>query len=59
MTRLARIGVIGVALLAVAWFGVSWAVLHSPVMDAVGEALGGVLLILVLLSALGALRRSR
>lgn len=59
MTRLALIGLIGVGVLAVAWFGVSWAVLHSPVVDAVGEALGGVLLILVLASAVGAVRGTR
>jgi len=59
MTRLALIGLITLALLAVAWFGVSWAVFNSPVVDAVGEAVGGALLLGVLASAFGAVRGNR
>lgn len=45
--------------LALAWFLVSWAMLDSPVVDAVGETLGGVMLVLVVVSVVGAVRRGR
>ncbi len=54
-------GLVAVAIgaLAVVWFATSWLVLGSPVVDAAGEAAGGVLALLVLVSTVGALRRSR
>ena len=51
--------VAGIAGAALVWFAVSWVVLDSPAVDAAGEAAGGVLALLVVVSAVGALRRSR
>jgi hypothetical protein len=52
---LAVVGILGLALI---WFAVSWLALDSPVVDAAGEAAGGVLAVLVVVSVVGALRRS-
>jgi hypothetical protein len=49
----------GILVLSGGWFGVSWRVLGSPVVDAVGEAAGGVVAVLVLVSVVGAVRHSR
>jgi hypothetical protein len=38
---------------------VSWKVLDAPLVDAIGEALGGVLAILVIVSVIGEVRKSR
>ncbi len=59
LSRLAAAGVASTIALTVGWFLVSWVVLNSPVVDALGEALGGVALVLVLVSIFGALLRSR
>lgn len=57
MSRLAVAGVTVVVTLAVLWFGVSWLVFNSPPLDALGEMAGGVLLLLVVVSVVGAVRR--
>jgi hypothetical protein len=57
MSRAAMAAVALVGLLAVAWFVVSWRVLGSPLVDAVGEAAGGILALLVIVSIFGAVRR--
>ncbi len=58
LSRGARAGLVAVVLVAVAWFVVSWHVLGSPLVDAVGEAAGGVLALLVVVSVVGAVRRA-
>lgn len=55
----AAMAVAGIVTLAGGWFCVSRFVLGSPVVDAIGEAAGGVVAVLVLVSVVGALRRSR
>jgi hypothetical protein len=59
MSRLAITIVILVVIGAVAWVLLSWRVLRSPLVDAVGEAAGSVFLALLIVSVVGALRRSR
>jgi hypothetical protein len=49
--------VAAIGTLALAWFLVSWRVLGSPVVDAIGETAGGVLAVLVVVSVVGSLRR--
>jgi hypothetical protein len=58
-SRAETFALVGIVTLATGWFAVSWLVLDSPVVDAVGEAAGGVVAVLVLVSVVGALRRSR
>ena len=41
------------------WFVVSWTILDSPLIDAVGEATGGVMVILLMVAIFGSLLRSR
>lgn len=48
-----------VAVLLVAWFFVAWLVLDRNVVDALGESIGSAFAILVLVSLVGAFRRSR
>jgi hypothetical protein len=55
----APLAVAAITTLAMGWFGVSRFVLGSPVVDAIGEAAGGVVAVLVLVSVVGAVRRSR
>lgn len=60
--RLSRAAVTACALTAVitvCWFVVSWIVLDSPLVDALGEAFGGVLALLVMISIVGSMRKSR
>jgi hypothetical protein len=45
--------------LTLGWFGVSRWALGSPVVDAAGEAAGGVMTLLLLVSVVGSVRRSR
>jgi hypothetical protein len=59
MSRLALATVVLVVALAVTWILVSWRMLHSPLVDAVGEAAGTVFLALLVVSVVGAVRRSR
>jgi hypothetical protein len=58
-SRSETLALTGIVTLAVGWFGVSWLMLKSPVVDAVGEAAGGVVTVLVVVSVFGAFRRSR
>lgn len=57
--RAGAVALLAIVAVMVAWFGVSWLALNSPVLDAAGEAAGGVLTLLVLVSVVGAVRRSR
>jgi hypothetical protein len=59
MSRLALVMVALVVVAAASWLFMSWLVLDSPLIDAIGETGGSVALGLVLVSILGALRRSR
>jgi hypothetical protein len=56
MSRLAKAGVGAILTSAGAYFYVSWRVLRSPVVDAIGETAGGTLLLLLIISFAGALR---
>jgi hypothetical protein len=55
----ASVAVAAIVALAIAWFSVSWMLLDSPLVDAIGEAAGGVVAILVIVSVIGEVRRSR
>ncbi len=59
MSRLAAVIVYLVVVVSLGWVLFSWRVLRSPLIDAVGEAAGSVFLALLIVSVLGALRRSR
>jgi hypothetical protein len=56
-SRKAIVGVIGTLALALGWLYVSYAVLDSPFVDAVGETLGALAAGLLLVSVFGAVRR--
>jgi hypothetical protein len=58
-SRAETLALTGIVTLAVGWFGVSWLAMKSPIVDAVGEAAGGVVTVLVVMSVVGAFRRSR
>ncbi|MBT8226752.1 MAG: hypothetical protein KJO75_14835 [Dactylosporangium sp.] len=58
-SRLAIAGVAGFGALTVVWFVVSWVFLNSSIVDALGEAVGGVMLVLLIVSIVGALGRAR
>jgi hypothetical protein len=58
-SRAETLALTGIVTLAVGWFGVSWLMMKSPIVDAVGEAAGGVVTVLVVVSVFGAFRRSR
>jgi hypothetical protein len=53
---LAMIGVGTVGVLGLAWFLVSWLVLGSPLTDAIGETVGSLAGILLIVSIVGAAR---
>lgn len=53
---LAMIGVGAVGVLGLAWFLVSWLVLGSPLTDAIGETVGSLAGILLIVSIIGAAR---
>lgn len=55
---LAMIGVAAVGVLGLAWFLVSWLVLGSPLTDAIGETVGSLAVILLIVSVIGAARAS-
>lgn len=58
MSRMAMLGVAVTVTAAGAWFYVSYQVLDSPFIDAVGETLGGMAVVLLLVSIFGAMRGS-
>jgi hypothetical protein len=58
MSRLALVGVVATITLALSYFVISWQMLNSPLVDAIGETAGGTLLALVLISFVGALLRA-
>jgi hypothetical protein len=39
------------------WFLISWVVLSSPLTDAIGETIGSLVVVLLLVSIVGAVRR--
>jgi hypothetical protein len=57
MSGLAIAGVVLTAVLALTWFYVSWQVLKSPLTDAVGETVGSLAAVLLIVSIVGAIRR--
>jgi len=57
MSPRAKAGVGVVVAAALLWFLVSWRVLDSPLIDAVGETLGALAVLLIVVSLAGALRR--
>ena len=58
-SRLALIGAAGFVLLAMAWFAVSLICLNASVVDALSEALGGVMLVALVVSIVGSLGQTR
>jgi hypothetical protein len=59
MSRLAFWCIVLVIVLAVAGAVVSWRVLHYQLLDAIGQAAGSALALLLIASIVGAVRRSR
>ncbi|MEV0561666.1 hypothetical protein [Dactylosporangium sp. NPDC050588] len=55
---LALLGVGAVSALGLTWFLVSWLVLGSPLTDAIGETVGSLAAILLIVSIIGAARAS-
>ncbi len=53
------VALVAIGLVALVWFSVVLLVLHNSILDAAGEAAGGVMLVLLLVSVIGALRGSR
>lgn len=43
--------------LGAGWFALSWRVMHSPAGDAAGESFGVMFALLIVVSAIGAIRR--
>lgn len=58
LSPLAMAGVASVAVLGLGWFLVSWLVLGSPLTDAIGETVGSLAAILLIVSIIGAARAS-
>ena len=56
LTPLAAFAVVLTGVLALAWFVVSWRVLHSPLADAIGETAGALAVALLVISIVGAIR---
>jgi len=57
-SRLAMFGVGTVGILGLTWFLVSWLVFGSPLTDAIGETVGSLAGILLIVSIIGAARAS-
>lgn len=53
---LAKLGIGIVAVGSLAWFLVSWLVLNSPLTDAIGETVGSLAVVLLIVSVIGAVR---
>ena len=57
MSRPAIAGVVLTVALSLIWFYVSWQVLGSPFADAVGETVGSLAAVLLIVSIVGAIRK--
>ncbi|WP_433611249.1 hypothetical protein ACQP2P_43715 [Dactylosporangium sp. CA-139114] len=53
MSNLAKLGVTVVAVAALSWFFVSWLVLKSPLTDAIGETMGSLAAVMLIVSVIG------
>ncbi|WP_432832254.1 hypothetical protein [Dactylosporangium sp. CA-092794] len=53
---LAKLGIATVSAAALAWFFISWQVLHSPLADAIGETAGTLAVVLLIVSVIGTTR---
>ena len=53
---LAKFGISTVAACALAWFLISWLVLGSPLTDAIGETVGSLAVVLLVVSIVGVAR---
>lgn len=58
-STVALLAVVTVASLAGVWFLVAWLAMDSPLIDALGETFGAVMLGLLVISIFGAFRRPR
>jgi hypothetical protein len=56
LSPLAKFGVGTVAASALAWFLTSWLVLKSPLTDAIGETVGSLAVVLLVVSVIGVAR---
>jgi len=57
MSPLAIAAVVLTTILSVTWFFISWAVLNSPLTDAIGETAGSLAVVLLVVSIVGVARR--
>jgi len=57
MSPLAIAAVVLTTILSVTWFFISWAVLNSPLTDAIGETAGSLAVVLLIVSIVGVARR--
>jgi hypothetical protein len=57
LSPLAIFGVVLTVILSLSWFFFSWLALSSPVTDAIGETVGSLAVVLLLVSVIGAARR--
>lgn len=58
-SKTGALAIASVASLTAVWFVVSWAIMDSPIVDALGEALGGMTFVLLIVSVVGVLRKAR
>jgi hypothetical protein len=56
LSPLAKIAVGTVATAALSWFLISWLVMHSPLTDAIGETVGALAVVLLVVSVVGMAR---
>jgi cytochrome c oxidase assembly factor CtaG len=56
LSPLAKLGITLVATAAMSWFFVSWLVLKSPLTDAIGETVGSLAAVLLIVSVIGMAR---
>ncbi len=57
LSVLAAVGVAALGGLALGWFLVSWRLLGSPLTDAIGETVGSLAVVLLVVSIVGVTRR--
>jgi hypothetical protein len=57
MSPLAIAAVVVTTILSMTWFFISWAVLNSPLTDAIGETAGSLAVVLLVVSIVGVARR--